>query len=188
MLTMLFLLFSLSISSLTSGAKEEVKSTEAYRYRIEIPEYSPINLQELQRISSDYGIRKHPIYRKLLIHKGIDFVAPLGTSINSTADGVIESITLSDHGYGNQVIIRHSDTFKTRYAHLKNVCVTENQKVLLGDKIGELGNSGSSTGPHLHYEILENGTAIDPMSFSYENIEERSKQIYYNHLIALENS
>ena len=210
MLAWLFLLFSLSTVSLTGGdlsdktSAWEVKtdlakvtiikmadnvkkeSKEAYQYWDRIPIYSPINLHELRKISSDYGIRKHPIHNVLKKHKGIDFVASVGTDIRSTADGIVEFIGKNDHGYGNQIIICHSNGYKTRYAHLKSIGVKVGDSIKAKEKIGELGATGTVTGAHLHYEVIKNGIAIDPMKFTYCDYENRSIQRYYNYLIALE--
>jgi len=162
------------------------KESVAYHYWDSIPIYSPIKMNELQHMSSDYGIRKHPIYGFWRMHHGIDFVAPSGTSIYSTADGVIYKVRKSRHGYGNQVIIKHSNDYKTRYAHLDNITVIKGQHINKGHIIGTLGTSGLSTGPHLHYEILSNGKNIDPMFFTYKTKENRNLNTYFSTLIALE--
>ena len=131
-------------------------------------------------------MRKHPIYKTRLFHKGIDFVAPAGTEIHATADGVIERITKSSHGYGNQIIIKHGYNYTTRYAHLSDIQVEVGQEIKVGQVIGTLGSSGLATGPHLHYEIINNNNSIDPMIFSYADETERNKDQYISTLIALE--
>jgi len=211
MLTTLFLLLLIGFSNLSSSGgdlepnytefKNHVKFTKtidniklnlkdkepvAYQYWDSIPIHSPIKMRELQNVSSDYGIRKHPIYGFWRMHQGIDLVAPSGTNIYSTADGVICKVRKSRHGYGNQVIIEHSNGYKTRYAHLDNVTVIKGQRVNKGHIIGTLGTSGLSTGPHLHYEIISNGKRIDPLFFTYKNKENRNLNSYFSTLIALE--
>jgi len=100
------------------------------------------------------------------IHGGIDIAAPVGTPILAAASGVIDYATWNDGGYGNMIDIRHADGTITRYAHMNALYVKEGQTVSQGQVIGEMGSTGFSTGPHLHFEIRPNGgSAIDPMTF-----------------------
>ena len=100
------------------------------------------------------------------IHQGIDIAAPIGTPILAAASGVVEYATWHDGGYGNMIDIRHADGTITRYAHMNALYVKEGQTVSQGQTIGEMGSTGFSTGPHLHFEIRPNGgSAIDPMIF-----------------------
>ncbi|MBD2189144.1 peptidoglycan DD-metalloendopeptidase family protein [Pseudanabaena mucicola] len=100
------------------------------------------------------------------IHQGIDIAAPVGTPILAAASGVVEYSQWNDGGYGNMIDIRHADGTITRYAHLNALYVKEGQTVSQGQTIGEMGSTGFSTGPHLHFEIRPNGgSAIDPMAF-----------------------
>ena len=100
------------------------------------------------------------------IHGGIDIAAPVGTPILAAASGVIDYATWNDGGYGNMIDIRHADGTITRYAHMNALYVKEGQTVGQGQVIGEMGSTGFSTGPHLHFEIRPNGgSAIDPMTF-----------------------
>jgi len=100
------------------------------------------------------------------IHQGIDIAAPVGTPILAAASGVVEYSQWHDGGYGNMIDIRHADGTITRYAHMNALYVKEGQTVSQGQTIGEMGSTGFSTGPHLHFEIRPNGgSAIDPMTF-----------------------
>ncbi|WP_434683797.1 peptidoglycan DD-metalloendopeptidase family protein [Pseudanabaena minima] len=100
------------------------------------------------------------------IHAGIDIAAPIGTPILAAASGVVEYSQWNDGGYGNMIDIRHADGTITRYAHMNALYVKEGQTVSQGQTIGEMGSTGFSTGPHLHFEIRPNGgSAIDPMAF-----------------------
>lgn len=100
------------------------------------------------------------------VHQGIDIAAPIGTPILAAASGVVEYSSWNDGGYGNMIDIRHADGTITRYAHLNDRFVKEGQSVNQGQLIGEMGSTGFSTGPHLHFEIRPNGgSAIDPMTF-----------------------
>ncbi|WP_284218876.1 M23 family metallopeptidase [Agaribacter marinus] len=123
---------------------------------------TPINGAKL---TSHFGNRKHPILGYSRIHKGIDFSAPIGTSVLAAGDGKV--IRASSYGtFGNCVIIEHKNGYRTLYAHLENYAsnIRVNSKVKQGDVIGFLGNTGLSGGRHLHYEIHKNGRAIDPLN------------------------
>ena len=97
-------------------------------------------------------------------HPGIDFDGVTGDTIRPVMAGVVESITFSRIGYGNSIIINHSNGVKSRYAHLSKIEVSEKQEVDLDTKIGEMGSSGRAFGDHLHFEIIENGVAANPTS------------------------
>ncbi len=151
-----------------------------------IPIASPIKVAEIKRISSDYGWRIHPIYNMWINHKGIDFAAETGTNVVATADGTVIKVKHSRMGYGNEVIIDHGNGYKTRYAHLDTINVTEGEKINYNTSIGTVGSTGLSTGPHLHYEIIQGDDPIDPLAFTYESKDERSIGKYFSTLIALE--
>jgi len=137
---------------------------QSFNKLIEKPNISPINKSEI--ISSvKYGNRIHPIYKVEKIHEGIDLISKEGTPIISTADGTIESVKNSNKGYGNMIVIKHNDIYTTRYAHLKDINVKKGEQVKKGQTIGTVGNTGTSTRAHLHYEIIENGKKVDPFNF-----------------------
>jgi murein DD-endopeptidase MepM/ murein hydrolase activator NlpD len=115
-------------------------------------------------VTSRFGLRKDPFRRKPAMHSGIDFRGPVGSPVYTTAPGVI--VKAGRHGgYGKLVEVRHENGVTTRYAHLSMIAVRAGQKVKRGDMIGKLGNTGRSTGPHLHYETRVGGRAIDPLKF-----------------------
>ena len=122
-------------------------------------------LQSFRRVSSNYGYRTHPIagYRKM--HQGMDFAASTGTPIIAPADGVIVEARRWG-GYGNWIRVRHSNGLETGYAHLSRFAsgMRPGQRVSQGQVIGYVGNTGNSTGPHLHYEMWRNGQRINPAS------------------------
>ena len=105
------------------------------------------------------------------MHSGIDFTAKIGTDINATGDGVVTSVKVSRTGYGKHVIIDHGFGYKTLYAHLSAFKVSKGQKVKRGDIIGKVGNTGTSTGPHLHYEVIRNNKKIDPAHFFFNDLD-----------------
>jgi murein DD-endopeptidase MepM/ murein hydrolase activator NlpD len=117
-------------------------------------------------ISSGFGWRIHPVTGQRKLHKGVDFAAPTGTPIFAAADGVVTDAGWTDGGYGNIVELRHSDGSVTLYAHTNKVYVSKGQSVNRGQAIAEVGTTGRSTGPHLHFEVQPDGkTAVDPMDY-----------------------
>lgn len=115
-------------------------------------------------VTSLFGIRRDPLLGMPAFHAGIDFRAQMGQRVTATAAGIVTKAGRNG-GYGKMVEIDHGNGFSSRYAHLSRVLVSENQRVPFGAPIGEAGNTGRSTGPHLHYEIHRNGTAVNPASF-----------------------
>lgn len=121
-------------------------------------------------VISGFGVRVHPILRIRKEHTGLDFTAPIGTPVASTADGKVITAGSSSGGYGNQVEIDHGYGLVTKYAHLSEVKVSVGQTVKRGDIIALTGNTGLSSGPHLHYEIVRNDTKIDPVDYFYQDL------------------
>lgn len=131
-----------------------------------IPAIPPINPDPSKyRLSSGFGYRTDPVYGRSARHTGVDFAMKPGNPIYSTGDGVVESVKFEFFGYGNQVVIDHGFGYKTRYAHMRNIGVVEGMKVKRGECIGESGNSGKSTGPHLHYEVIYKGNPVNPSNY-----------------------
>lgn len=122
---------------------------------------------EFTRMSSGYGIRVHPITKDKRAHQGIDYAAPTGTPIRSVGDGVVEFAGMQ-RGYGNVIEIKHRDNKSTLFAHLSRIDVRKGQKVSQGDKIGAVGSTGFSTGPHLHFEFRVDGEHRDPLTLVAE--------------------
>ena len=124
------------------------------------------------RLSSGFGVREDPVYGGTARHKGQDFAAPKGTPVYATGDGVVVKARFQFRGYGNEVIIDHGFGYQTRYAHLNTIEVREGMKVSRGDRIGTVGNSGKSTGYHLHYEVLYMNSQRNPMNYMDINMPE----------------
>lgn len=114
------------------------------------------------RISSTFGSRFHPIDKKAKFHGGIDVAIPTGTRVNSAADGVV-TFAGRKGGYGNLVIVQHPDGRETRYGHLNQILVSVGDSVSGGQEVAKSGSTGKSTGPHLHFEIRENGQVVNPL-------------------------
>ena len=146
------------------------------------------------RLSSNFGMRKHPISGYNKMHKGVDFAAPSGTPIYAGGNGVIE-FAGNNGGYGKYIRIRHNNEYKTAYAHLSGFKkgISKGVRVTQGDIIGYVGSTGNSTGPHLHYEILFQGEQINPLKLKLpsgkilkgeelKRFNREYKTIYANHL------
>ena len=115
-------------------------------------------------LTSPFGKRADPINSKGAVHKGVDLAANRGNRIKTMAEGrVIKAGVMS--GYGKVVEIDHGNGFHTKYAHMNAIYVNQGQKVMQGQAIGEVGSTGRSTGPHLHYEVLYEGVNMNPMVF-----------------------
>ena len=149
------------------------------------------------RISSNFGMRKHPISGFNKMHKGVDFAAPTGTPVYAGGNGVIEYVGRNG-GYGKYIRIRHNNGYKTAYAHLSNYKkgISKGVRINQGDIIGYVGNTGNSTGPHLHYEIIYQNKHINPLKLKLpsgkilegdelEKFKEEYKIIYADHLSLL---
>lgn len=121
--------------------------------------------RSIYRLSSSFGFRSDPFTGRSKRHTGVDFALKPGNPIYATGDGVVEKVKFEFFGYGNQVLIDHGFGYKTRYAHLKSINVVEGMKVKRGECIGESGNSGRSSGPHLHYEVLYKDKHINPANY-----------------------
>lgn len=144
-------------------AQLEVTHEELKRTPTEWPSIS-------KEISSPFGLRSDPFHKASSLHTGIDIRGKTGTPVYAGADG---TVILAERygGYGNTIKIKHSDTYTTLYAHLSKIKVKNGDFVQKGEHIGAIGSTGRSTGPHLHYEIIENGEPIDPyplMNFSMD--------------------
>ena len=142
------------------------------------------------RLSSGFGYRKHPILGYNKLHKGVDFAAPSGTPIFAAGNGVVE-FAGKNGAYGNYVRIRHDGTFKTAYAHMKSIKkgIYDGVRVKQGDIIGYVGTTGRSTGPHLHYEIIQNGEQMNPAKLKLPSGRKLNEQELkqFNNLIVVMN-
>ena len=131
-----------------------------------IPAIPPIEPKAGEyRLTSSFGYRSDPIRGHTAFHAGQDFAMQPGHPVYATGDGKVEEVQFNFFGYGNVITIDHGFGYKTRYAHMKSINVAEGMEIKRGDCIGESGNSGKSTGPHLHYEVIYRGQAVNPMNF-----------------------
>ncbi|MDD4031848.1 MAG: M23 family metallopeptidase [Bacteroidales bacterium] len=135
-----------------------------------IPAIQPVSNKDLKRTASGYGMRIDPVYKIPRFHEGMDFTAPTGTDVFVTGNGVVESAERNYGGYGNCVVIDHGFGIRTLYGHLNAFNVRAGQKVSRGDIIGFVGNTGKSTGPHLHYEVIKNNKAVNPVNYYFNDL------------------
>ena len=135
-----------------------------------VPSIQPVSNKDLKRLASGFGWRVDPIYRTPRMHWGLDFTAPVGTEVYSTGDGVVELIETLEWGYGKNIVVNHGYGYKTRYAHLSAFKVKVGQKVNRGQVIGLVGNTGKSTGAHLHYEVEKDGVKVNPLSYFFNDL------------------
>jgi murein DD-endopeptidase MepM/ murein hydrolase activator NlpD len=138
---------------------------------ISIPAIQPVNIKDLRRVGSYFGTRMDPFYKVRKFHEGMDFSAPVGTEIYATGNGMITTAGRdAQGGYGNQIRIDHGYNYQTVYAHLSRIFVKPGQKILRGQIIGYVGNTGKSTSPHLHYEVRKNGVPLNPIYFFFNDL------------------
>lgn len=134
-----------------------------------MPSIMPVSNKDLKQTASGWGMRMHPIYKILRFHYGMDFTAATGTDVFATGIGVVKS-TERETGYGNMVVIDHGFGYETYYAHLSRINVQVGQKVNRGDVIGFVGSTGTSTAPHLHYEVSKNGVKVNPQNYYFQDL------------------
>ena len=157
---------SRSLDELQILAKDKEKMALA------IPAIWPIDRTKLKAFYA-FGVRKkHPILKIRTMHKGVDMSTNYGVPVYATGDGVVEKVDQGKRrkGYGRQILINHKFGYKTRYAHLQKMFVKAGDKVQRGQLIGEVGSSGGSTGPHLHYEVIHLGRQVNPVNYFNRNM------------------
>lgn len=136
------------------------------------PTIAPIKTKDFICITTGFGWTIHPIYKMPIFHEGVDISAKINTQVFASANGIIDDVLYSKYGYGNHIVIRHLYGFETLYAHLNSIYIKKGQYVKRGQLIGTVGDTGMSTGPHLHYEIHKNDKSVDPLGYFYTYITE----------------
>ncbi|WP_200977289.1 M23 family metallopeptidase [Echinicola sp. 20G] len=147
------------------------KALNKEEYWASIPAIQPVHNEDLKRLASGFGVRLHPILKVRKMHAGIDFSAPKGTPIYATGDGKVIQVKTEFGGYGKSIVIDHGFGFQTRYGHMNEFKVKRGQTVKRGDLIGTVGNTGSSTAPHVHYEVIKDGRRINPVNYFFKDLE-----------------
>lgn len=155
-----------------SKSQDELFKLAEYKRELNasIPAIQPISNKQLTGLASGFGMRIHPIYNVLKMHTGVDFGAPIGTPVYSTADGVIVQADTAILGYGHLIVIDHGYGYHTRYGHLSQFNRKVGDRVKRGEQIATVGNSGTSTAPHVHYEVLLRGTQINPVHYFFSDL------------------
>ena len=143
-----------------------------------VPAIQPVANKNLKQTASGYGTRVDPIYKTVKFHAGMDFSANVGTPVYATGNGTVTKAGWEGL-YGNCININHGFGYVTKYAHLSKINVRAGQKVTRGETIGQVGSTGKSTGPHLHYEVHLKGKIMNPVNFYFMdlNAEEYDKMI-----------
>lgn len=149
-----------------------------------IPAIQPVANKNLKQTASGYGMRIDPIYKTVKFHAGMDFSANVGTPVYVTGNGKVKQAGW-DGLYGNCITVDHGFGYVTRYAHLSKIKVKVGQEVVRGEVIGEVGSTGKSTGPHLHYEVHVKGQVVNPVNYYFMDLSadeyDRMIEIASNH-------
>jgi murein DD-endopeptidase MepM/ murein hydrolase activator NlpD len=154
---------------LSSKSLDELQklSREKENFSTSIPAIWPIDRSRLRGGIGAFGYRIHPILKYRKMHQGVDLGGKIGDPIYTTGNGIIETVILSRSrtSYGTQIVVNHGFGYKTRYAHLDKVFVQQGDTVSRGELIAEMGNTGISTAPHLHYEVIYKGSVVNPINY-----------------------
>ena len=149
-----------------------------------IPAIQPVANKNLKQTASGYGMRIDPIYKTVKFHAGMDFSASIGTDVYATGDGTVIKVGWQT-GYGKTIVIDHGFGYQTVYAHLSDYHTKVGRKVVRGEVIGAVGNTGKSTGPHLHYEVHVKGRVVNPVNYYFMDLSaedyDRMIQLAANH-------
>lgn len=157
---------TLSLDQLQILAKNKERMSFA------IPAIWPIDRTQLEWFYS-FGMRaRHPIYKTRKMHKGVDMSCKRGVPVYATGDAIVQMTDegMRRRGYGRQILLNHEFGYQTRYAHLNKIYVKEGERVTRGQLIGEVGSTGGSTGPHLHYEVIYMGRHVNPVNYFNRNM------------------
>lgn len=152
----------------------QILSKNKEQLSMAVPAIWPIDRAKLRNnhIGAFNPRRLHPIYHRIIAHTGVDLGCDKGTPVYATGDATVEKIDngLARAGYGKQILLDHEFGYKTRYAHLNQILVKPGDKVVRGQLIGESGNTGGSTAPHLHYEVIHKGVPVNPINYFNRNM------------------
>ena len=150
----------------------QILSKDKEKFSTAISAIWPIDRSKMRNKIGAFGYRNHPIFRRWQFHSGVDMPGRVGDPIYATGDGVVESVERSRarRGYGTQILINHGFGYKTRYAHLNKLHVEKGDTIKRGQLIADMGNTGQSTSPHLHYEVIYNRTHVNPINYFDKNM------------------
>jgi murein DD-endopeptidase MepM/ murein hydrolase activator NlpD len=161
-------------------SREEIEALQS------LPTIQPVDNTQIDLLVSGFGERINPFHKGMYNHPGVDFAAPRGSAVFATAPGRVITVkrTSLQAGYGNYIEIDHGNGYVTRYAHLEDINVRRGQRVYKGKVIGSSGNSGGSVAPHLHYEVIKNGVAVDPVNYLLEGLSASQYSAVISHASA----
>ena len=169
-------------NAMVKGQQERVAKN--VQKALSIPAIQPVANKNLKQTASGYGMRIDPIYKTVKFHAGMDFSANVGTPVYVTGNGKVKQAGW-DGLYGNCITVDHGFGYVTRYAHLSKIKVKVGQEVVRGEVIGEVGSTGKSTGPHLHYEVHVKGQVVNPVNYYFMDLSadeyDRMIEIASNH-------
>lgn len=151
----------------------EMVAGEKEKYLNAIPSIKPVRSDFVKRsikYLSGYGMRIHPIHKIPKMHYGLDFTSNRGTPVRVTGDGKVTKVKKARSGYGNHVVVDHGYGYKTLYAHLQDIEVRVGEKLKKGERLGTVGSTGTSTAPHLHYEVHYKGNPINPIHYCMDGL------------------
>jgi murein DD-endopeptidase MepM/ murein hydrolase activator NlpD len=159
-------------------------SLDKEKFSTAIPAIWPIDRSKMRNKIGAFGYRMHPVYRRWKFHSGVDMPGRIGDPIYATGDGVVEAIERSRarYGYGTQILINHGFGYKTRYAHLNKIHVAKGDTVKRGQLIADMGNTGVSTSPHLHYEVIYKRAHVNPINYFDKNMSAEAYKSLMNQI------
>ncbi|WP_239060790.1 peptidoglycan DD-metalloendopeptidase family protein [Bacteroides sp. 519] len=159
-----FMLFAFSVNKGFAQNNTIAENEEVIENTLNQPSIYPVDSKKIKRTSAYYGKRENPVTKKAFFHHGMDFAIAEGENVVSTANGVVIEAEF-DSKKGNYVIIQHNEVFSTLYSHLKSISVQVGDKLVQNQTIGYVGNTGRSTGSHLHYEVFKDGKNVNPEDY-----------------------
>ncbi|NTU57596.1 MAG: M23 family metallopeptidase [Chlorobiaceae bacterium] len=167
----------------TSSDRKATRENSGKTFIAKLPDMRPVT----GFITSSFGMREHPMYKRILFHAGTDFSAPIGTKVMATAEGTV-AFSGFDRGYGKTVIINHAHGYQTVYAHLSKTLIRQGQRVNRGEVIAFSGNTGVSTGPHLHYEVHKDNVQVNPTGYFPADMSQDNRVTLQESTLAEEHS
>ena len=162
----------------------QVLSKDKEKFSTAIPAIWPIDRTKMRNKIGAFGYRNHPVLRRWKFHSGVDMPGRIGDPIYATGDGVVEYVERSRarYGYGTQILINHGYGYKTRYAHLNKLHVAKGDTIKRGQLIADMGNTGISTSPHLHYEVIYNRSHVNPINYFDRNMSAEAYKSLMNQI------
>lgn len=162
----------------------QILSKDKEKFSTAIPAIWPIDRSKMRNKIGAFGYRNHPVLRRWKFHSGVDMPGRIGDPVYATGDGIVEYVERSRarYGYGTQILINHGYGYKTRYAHLNKLHVAKGDTIKRGQLIADMGNTGISTSPHLHYEVIYNRSHVNPINYFDRNMSAEAYKSLMNQI------